>query len=141
MNTPMTTWKACYVLSLFIAATACDIPEDEGASDMSEGFAEETLAESTQDAEFRISEPQLAQAEFESGWPGTRGYVWRVGDGRPVVQGQVFVFNKTLYGAGTQSFAWKMDGNFIEISVTMPEGDAFNPNKHGASISVIYFYL
>jgi hypothetical protein len=143
MNNAMTILKVSCVLSLLIAMTGCDAPEDEVvAGDTSEGFADEASTEITEDTEFRASFDVMEVRTCESGWPGHRVCEWYFGDGRPINEGSVNVFTIPHDGLG----AWwhqdeVLDGNVLRVRVTMHEGDAFNPNSHIAFVSIAFNYL
>lgn len=85
---------------------------------------------------------------FTSGWPGTRGYKWLVGNGAPIDLASVLLLPPfALYGLGAQSVAWRIippgepNANMIEVSVTMHEGEAFNPKQHYAIVTITWRYL
>jgi hypothetical protein len=141
MNKAITMWKTSCVFSLLIAVTGCDTPEDEVvAGDTSEGYDEAAPAELTEDCKLR---GDVFENKFcESGWPGHRVCTWNFGDGRPINEAMLFVGRKAHDGSGAMWVNHHVTGgNILTVEVTMPEGDAFNPNAHIALITVLFDYL
>jgi hypothetical protein len=140
MNEAMTILKASCVLSLLIAVTGCDAPEDEVAGDTSEGFADEASTEFTEEAEFRSD--VVENVFCEGGWPGNRVCEWEFGDGRPIDPTSVEVVHKAHAGIGALSYGSQLwGGNILKLTATMHEGKVFDPNQHIALFTVIFNYL